>query len=104
MAYFADKGGYFRDRMPLHPFVNVPLPETYPARLPGLYFEMRYLFIHNQLVYSAFRKLEICGKALLIKNGIFSGALAVAGDHGPEYFGNPLGYGLDVLRFKLDFH
>ena len=32
------------------------------------------------------------------------GGLAIPGDHGPEDFGNPLGYGLDVLRFKLAFH
>ena len=90
--------------MPLHPFINVPLPETYPAGLPGLYFEMGYLLIHDKLVYCALRNVEKCGKAFLIKDRIFPGALAVAGDHGLKDFGNPLGYGLNVQGFKFSPH
>lgn len=104
MAYFAGKRGYFRDCMPLHPFINVPLPETYPAGLPGLYLEMGYLLIHNEFIYRALRNVEICGKALLVQDGIFPGAFAVTGHHGLDDFSNPLGYGLDVLGFKLSLH
>ena len=103
MAYFAGKWSYFRYGMPLHPFVYVPLPETYSAGLPGLYLEMGYLLIHDKFIDRAFRNVKICGKALLIENGIFIGALAIAGDHGLEDIGNPLGYRLDVLGFKLGF-
>ncbi len=107
MAYFAGTWGYFRDSMPLHPLVYVPLPETYPSRLPGLYLKMRYLLIHDKLVDRAFRNVEIRGKTPLIENGVFTGALSAAGDHGLEHFQNRGCYCLVSFRryvVSLDLH